>query len=94
MDVNVADTKTTFRLDQIEGRLTTLSNRTHDIATLSQECKLRLDAADLDKRLRNIEAWISEQKGKDMQNRIIMGGIALLVSIIGGGLVELAVRHL
>lgn len=90
----MADTKTAFRLDQIEGRLKTLGDRLHDVANLAHECKLRLDAADLDKRLRSIEAWISEQKGKEMQNRVIMGGIALLVSIIGGGLVELAVRHL
>lgn len=89
----MANDKTSFRLDQIEGRLATLSNRTHDIATLAQECKLRLDAMDLDKRLREIEAWINEQKGKEMQNRLIMGAIAAIISVVGTGLVEIVARH-
>ena len=90
----MADTKTSFRLDQIEARLKTLGDRLHDVANLSHECKLRLDAADLDKRLRSIEAWINEQKGKEMQNRLIMGAIAAVISIIGAGIVELVVKRL
>jgi hypothetical protein len=49
---------------------------------------------DLDKRLREIEAWINEQKGKDMQNRLIMGAIAAIISIVGTGVVELVEKHL
>lgn len=89
----MADSKTNFRLEQTEGRLKTLGERLHDIATLAQECKLRLDAMDLDTRLRAIEAWINEQRGKEMQNRLIMGAIAAFVSIVGTGIVEYVVRH-
>lgn len=92
MAVDVADNKTSFRLDQIEARLKTLGDRTHDIANLAHECKLRLDATDLDTRLRNIEAWVNEQKGKEMQNRLIIGAIAAIVSMIGAGIVEMVVK--
>ena len=97
--VNVSDQTTKFRLDQIEARLKTLGDRLHDVANMAHENKLRLDSdvqsgIDRESRLRAVEIFIEQLKGREMQNRIIMGGIALIVSVIGGGLVEIAARHL
>lgn len=61
----MADTKTTFRLDQCEARLKTLGDRLHDIANLAHENKLRLDGDmtagnDREKRLRAVEIYIEQ----------------------------------
>lgn len=95
----MSDNKTTFRLDQMEARQKTLGDRLHDVANLAQENKLRTEAdvqagIDREARLRAVEVFIEQLKGKEIQNRLIMGGIALIVSILGGGLVEVVARHL
>lgn len=95
----MADTKTSFRLDQLEGRLKTLGDRLHDVQNESHENKLRLDGnmdagEDRETRLRAVETFIEQLKGREMQNRLIMGGIALIVSMVGAGIAEAIARHL
>lgn len=84
----MADTTTKFRLDQVEGRLKTLGDRQHDIANLAHENKLRLDTdvqsgIDRENRLRIVEVFIEQQKGKAMQNKAILGIIGLLAGLAG-----------
>lgn len=93
-----ADKTTSFRLEQIEARLVTLGNRLHDVATVAHECKLKIEddkkhGEDRETRLRLVETYIEQQQGKEMQNRVIMGVIAALVSICGGVIVEVLARH-
>lgn len=95
----MADQTTKFRLDQIEGRLKTLGDRSHDLGNMALDSKTRLDndvqaGHDRENRLRAVEAFIDQQKGKEMQNRLIMGAIAAIVSIVGAGIVEVVVRHI
>ena len=94
----VKDSKTEFRLETIEARLVTLGNRLHDVATVAHECKLTIEddkkhGDDRETRLRLVETYIEQQQGKEMQNRIIMGVIAALVSVCGGVIVEVLARH-
>lgn len=84
----MTDTKTTFRLDQAEARLKTLGDRLHDIANMAHENKLRLDAdvqagIDRESRLRAIEIYIEQQKGRAMQNKAILAVLGLLAGFIG-----------
>jgi len=87
----VVDSTTKFRLDTLEARIKTLGDRLHDVANMAHENKLRLDGDmtsgnDRETRLRKVEIYIEQQKGKAMQNKAIMGIIAILAGI-GGELI-------
>lgn len=90
-----ADKTTAFRLDQIEARLKTLGDRTHDIATEAHECKLRLDddvkhGTDREERLRKVEMYIEHQQGMSMLAKALMG----LLGLVAGAVGELIMRHI
>lgn len=84
----MADQATKLRFEKLEKEQDLHRNRIHDALNLAQECKFRLDedvknGEDRESRLRIVEIYVEQQKGKAMQNKAILGIIGLLAGLAG-----------